>query len=277
MFDDTKLAAADERVANIFRAAMEKSKKGAGIIYQDALLTNKRFNLVVDVEKSPDKDYFGYTDIVYTDTTDSFLFTAKKKFDVLAAAHGLSLRIVINLAHADTPGQMLSTLVHEVGVHATRLWAAMLPFNRPLTELKNFRFTAKVSEKDLEGILAEQLNGNVYSAEFHHTEFGEGAAEDYNELKQTVRDVLTELGDGAYVKAISFVTGDANPWLTLLTEFERKTAAGEKGHEQYYWHPKVQYEKLLKVAADVEQSALEFATKSKSLRGGLLAWLGIDS
>ena len=275
MYIDTELRAANERVATVFLAALQGSKAGAGIIYQDAILEGKRFDFMIHTETKPAANYYGYSDIVYTGTKgqDSFLFTNGKKFDALAAAHGLSLRVVLNLSHADTPSEMLATLVHEVGVHMTRLWAAILPFNRPLTELKNLTITAKADKNILEEILDEQLASDIYQADFHHTEFGERKAEDYNELKSKVREVLAEWGDAAYLKVVSFLSG--NPWLELLSEFDAKTALDEKNHEDHYWHPKVEYDKVIKAAAEIEQTAADFVAHSKG-SSGLLSWLGVN-
>lgn len=264
MYNDTALRAADEDVALVLRNALEGSKAGAGAIYQFALENKRRFDLTIDVEKSPAADYFGYTDVVYSETTESFLF-GTDKFNVLRATAGLSLRVVLNISHADTSGQRLSTLVHEIGVHCTLLFGAMLVLN------KNWQSLA--DEPKMKGALLTQLEGGAFSADHHHTEFGRGDARDYNELKQRVTATLDDWAGGVLETLTAVFT--SNKWLTAKAGFTAATNRGEEGHAKVYWHPVVQYQELLKTIEKIDQTTADFndRVKERNRDGGLTSVL----
>ncbi|MEU7528820.1 hypothetical protein AB0A74_24020 [Saccharothrix sp. NPDC042600] len=271
MFNDDQLRAVDPDVADVLKTALEASNAGAGIIYRNALNPTSRFELLIHVETDAQADYYGQSDVVYTGTgTESYLF-GRDKFNVLMAMQGLSLRILLNIGNATTSGQRLSTLVHEVGVHGTRLWAALTAFNKRMQQVKGGQEHASATQADMAEIQRAQLASDAYSAEMHHTEFGEGAAEDYNEFKAAVTAVLKDWAGKPYMVFADLV--GANKWEALLGEFTKAAAKGEANHAKMYWHPKVEFAHLLKVSEDVSKGAAEFAQKSKVGQGGLLGFV----
>lgn len=276
MYDDTPLRQIDQDTADVLKASLQRSERGAGVLYEDALKPDSPFNIVIDVENLPDKMYYGYTDVVYTGTKDSYLFgkgEGEGKFDALRAANGLSLRIVLNVAHATEPGQRLSTLVHEFGVHATTDHGAISAFNRPVQKVQKeaggYKIKTVTTEKGLVEIQLTHLESEFYSGTRHHEEFGKGGAGDYDELKSKVEKVLGEWGSWSVSGIAGSLLGD-NKWKHYLEDFTAATAAGEKSHEEIYWHPVLEVKesvaecrKLLAVMSNVESTADAFRIKSK--------------
>ena len=263
MYNDTALRAADENVANVLQTALASSKAGAGVVYEMASQKNQRFDLTIDVENDTTKNYYGYTDVVYTGAGDSFLF-GPEKLNVLKATAGLSLRIVLNLGHATDGGQRLSTLTHEIGVHGTLIYGAMVALTK--------KWESLTDESAMKGALATQLNNGAFSADYHHTQFGGQLADDYIELKARVQATLEDWGSGPIWKLASLV--NENKWALLLGGFLEATKRGEDGHADVYWHPKVQFEAFLKGVESIVQSAQEFNDRNKSQsKGGLLSYL----
>jgi hypothetical protein len=276
MYMDDQLRAADQDVATTFVAALQRSTKGAEFVYQDAVALSTQFSLVIEVEDKSAADYYGFTDVFYAGgpTTESFLFGKGKLDTEKASVTGLSLRVVLNTGNATASGQRLSTLVHEIGVHCTRLWAGIAQYNRPRFKVKNLAYIEEASKSDIAAILRLQLESAVYSAQFHHREFGEGKAEDYNDLKASVVALLTEWGDATYMKAIQLFTD--NSWHELRDAFLEAAAAGEDLHAKVYWHPEVEFDRIVKAATQLTQTAEEFQRRSKASGAGLLSSLGLD-
>jgi hypothetical protein len=259
MYDDTALRKIDEAVATTLVAALAGSNKGAGAIYGIASGKTQPFDLIIDVENDPSVDYFGYTDVLYTGTPDSFLFGAKK-LDVAKASKGLSLRIVLNLGNAKDSGQRLSTLVHEIGVHCTLLYGAIAVLGTTWKSVADLQ--------KMKGALATQLENGAFSADYHHLQFGRGAADDYNELKDCVVATLEGWSKGAIWKIASLV--GSNKWAVLKDGFVAAAKRGETLHEK---HPAVQFDDFLKSVASISKSTSEFNQHNKSAQGGLMGVL----
>jgi hypothetical protein len=284
MYDDRELQSADPEVAEVFRTALERSKRAPGLAYEQSLPTTSRFDLLVHVEKKAQTNYYGYSDIVYTGSQtqagyESYLF-GNEKFKVVRAMQGLSLRIVINLTNCVTSAQRLSTLVHEMGVHGARLYAALSTFNAPLYSVSKravqvptvgqgqvqveHKQQVRATEQDMKEVQREHVRSEVYSANFHHTEFGRGHAADYNDLRDLVTAVLTEKADKPFAGLVAFATG--MDWAALRKAYLDDIALDEEHHERVYWHPVVEAQHLLEVAAQVEATSNEFAQRAKALR-----------
>ena len=196
--------------------------------------------------------------------------------------YGLDLKIVINAPNADTTGQRLSTLVHEIGVHGTRP-SGMAEFNKPMFYMiedkgKQVQKAKVSSEKGLQELLTTQLTSHVFDATFHHEEFGAHEARDYEQLRENVNQALTEkqsLTTGGF----DFLTspfasfGVGTDWAALQKQFGEATQAGESKHFDMYTHPKLEFEHLLKVAEEVEASVADFNARAKSHSGGFLTSL----
>lgn len=270
MYDDKPLRDVDPDVADVLKAAFENSEAGAGIIYRKALERETRFDLLVQVETKPDAKYYGFSDIVYTGlATESYLF-GQHKFSVVRAMQGLSVRVVLNLAACKTGAQRLSTLVHEVGVHCTRLWAGLTVFNKLQYSVVGGQQRAAATENDMKGMQRELLRGDAFKADMHHTEFGEGAAEDYVEFREAVAAVLLKWADNPIWQLGEFFTD--NKWKVLHEAYRKDLKDDEDFHTVRYWHPKVEFENLIKAADEVDKAAAEFARKAKVGSGGLLGW-----
>jgi len=267
MYDDTALQAADQDVALVLSAALAESKAGAGILYQIALNHDRPFDLVIDVESSATADYYGYTDVVYHGTSESFLF-GSDKFNVRRASTGLSLRIVLNVAHANEGGQRLATLVHEIGVHATLLFGAIVVLNKDVS--------SPAEVKDREEVLVTQLENGAFSADDHHTRFGSGGADDYNDLKAGVATVLDRWASNP-LRQLAYWVG-FNHWYTMKEAFTKANASDSDLHAKIYWHPKVRWQETLKRADELSRAAAELearmkaAQQSRGLFGFLSSW-----
>lgn len=263
MYNDIALREVDEDVANVLQTALASSDAGAGAVYQIASRKNQRFNLIIDVESNTNADYYGYTDVIYTGAADSFLFGAEK-LDVLKATAGLSLRIVLNVGHATDGGQRLSTLVHEIGVHGTLVYGAIVVMTK--------KWQSLTDQSEMKGALATQLKNGAFSADYHHEQFGGGLADDYNELKQRVQATLDDWGNGTIWKLADLI--GENKWAALREGFVEATKRGEEGHADVYWHPKVKYEAFLESVQNIVESAEEFNERNKSMaKGGLISLL----
>lgn len=267
MYNDTALQTADQDVALVLGAALAESKTGAGILYQTALNPNRPYDLIIDVETSPTADYYGYTDVIYHGTSESFLF-GPDKFNVRRASAGLSLRIVLNLAQAKEGGQRLSTLVHEIGVHATLLFGAIVVLNKDIS--------SPAEVKVREEVLVTQLENGAFSAEDHHTRFGSGGAADYNDLKAGVLAVLDRWASNP-LRQLAYWVG-MNHWYTMKEAFTKATASGEDLHAKTYWHPKVEWQETLKRVDELSRAAAELearmkaAQQNRGLFGFLSSW-----
>lgn len=300
VYDDNGLRQVDAVAADILLQAL-KGEGGAAEVYKQALAQPTRFNLIVTADFKKDADYYGYTDVVYRKTDESFLFSAKK-FDVMrAVAVGLDLKIVINAPNAATTGQRLSTLVHEFGVHGTRVWSALAEFNKPMDYLveekgKQVQKAKLSSEADLKELLMTHLTSHAYDATFHHEELGAHESRDYEELKKNVNQALTEkqsltTGGFDFLTSPLASVGLGTDWAALQKQFGEATQAGESKHFAMYTHPKLQFEHLLKVAEEVEASVADFNARAKSQSGfltsisttasdlgsGIAAWFGGSS
>ncbi|MEJ2855254.1 MULTISPECIES: hypothetical protein [unclassified Saccharothrix] len=271
MYDDKQLRAVDEDVADVLKAAFENSQAGAGIIYRRAQDRDSRFDLLVHVETSPQAKYYGYSDVVYTGLGDESYLFGQHKFSVVRAMQGLSLRIVLNLAATKTSAQRLSTLVHEVGVHGTRLWAGLTTFNKLQYSVVAGQQRVAATEQDMAEIQREMVRGDVFKADMHHTEFGEGKAEDYLEFREVVAAVLLNRADNPLWQFGELFTD--NKWKVLHAEYRKDIEDDEEVHAAKYWHPKVDYANLLQAADRIDQAATEFAGKAKVGSGGLLGWV----
>lgn len=273
-YDDRGLRAADPIAADVLREALG-SGGGAGVLLKDANDETRRFNLIVTVNNEKKADYYGYTDVVYRETQTSFLFSGEKLQVERALAGGLDLMIVINLAHARTTGQRLSTLVHEFGVHGTRVWSAMSQFNRYTTKLVGEKGSQKMEQtasvQSYKEILETHLNSHAYDANMHHEEFGGGQALDYKQLKDEVGAALGRRTDSAKgFDSITKLVGlgvIGTDWAAINKEFEDATARGEKGHFKQYVHPKLELEGIKKAAKELEISAADFNARSKAQSG----------
>lgn len=122
----------------------------------------------------------------------------------------------------------------------------------------------RVTEQDMKEVQREHIRSEVYSADFHHTEFGRGHAADYNDLRDLVTAVLNEKADKPYAGLIAFAGG--MDWAALRKAYLDDIALDEQHHERVYWHPHVEAQHLLDVAAEVEATSSEFAQRAKALR-----------
>jgi hypothetical protein len=132
-----------------------------------------------------------------------------------------------------------------------------------------YQIETVTTEKDLVEIQLTHLEGEFYSGTRHHEQFGKGGARDYDELKSKVEEVLGEWGSRSASGIVGSLLGD-NKWERCREGFTAATAAGEKSHEEVYWHPVLEVKesvaecrKLLAVMSNVESSAHAFRVKSK--------------
>jgi hypothetical protein len=280
VYNDTGLRQVDAVAADVLLEAL-KGEGGAAELYKQATDRASRFNLIVTTDVVKGASYYGYTDVVYTGSNESFLFSADK-FDVMrAVSGGLDLKIVINVPNAASTGQRLSTLVHEFGVHGTRIWSAMSQFNKPISSIKdegNKKVQKAFSESDLKEVLELQLMSHAYDATFHHEEFGADEARDYQQLKANVNQALTAkqsitTGGFDFLASPFAPLGFGTDWAELQKQFGEATQAGESKHYAMYTHPKVEFEHLLKSAKELEVTASEFNARAKAQSGSFLTSL----
>ncbi|GAB3890474.1 hypothetical protein ACFQ1S_10080 [Kibdelosporangium lantanae] len=261
MYDDKNLRAADPVSADVLVEALQKAAGNTKNVYNESIRLNTRTDLVVDTDNVANADYYGYSDIVYAGTTESFLFGPDKGNMKRVLDHGLSLRVVVNLPNTATTGQRLSTLTHEFGVHIVRLSAAVTAIEDTVVATAKEPELARVTK--LKELNSHFLASDLYFADAHHVEFGNGESADYNDLKKQVAGALKARSDSIVQKGLRMI-GRAPDWAALATQYATATAAGEDLHSELFVHHPAMLKKATE-SIEIGSTAFNKSKQQKSV------------